>query len=681
MIPVNLGSPSVRRAVVASDGTAPGPWLSELVRIKPAPLPWGQAIRTALGVCLPWTLGWAYDVPLTALWVSLGAMMAATAEPAGTYRAKFGQMAVSTAIGAIGFSAGWLAGLPWVMVVWGMAAAGFIGGVVSSWGAKFSLGAMQFLLLAAIAIALPEIAPFWQPALLFAGGAALQIVLLAIESAIVRDRPERARIAGLVQALGALAASRAIPAAREPVATPASNASRAVANALAALATDALSTRAHAVGRSKDAEAMAAIIARGDSLFACILAETDGKALTRAAERLSAVVGPLAAGRELQGPFEAPPGTLDDVVSGFLRAAGGGASANPFASYNAATRPRRLGGRASRDLILGRMMPGAGALRSALALGLCMGIAYAAAWLPLGEHWFWVPLTVTLVMKPDLGSVFARAVLRSVGTVAGAAAGALFLAVVPPGPEMATLIIVLAFLLPWSMRPSYAVQALVMTPLVLILISAIAPGPPDLYLAVQRILDTSIGSLIVLVFGYFIWPRRHQEELTSAFRALKRAVSGYLEGLAPSREAPVRAADVAGLRRAAYGGTANFRSRLQSLMVEPPPVGREAMAWFPLLTGIERICDRVTAYSGAPSRDAGPDEAAAIRALAARIAMAPSDRAALAPLHYDGSQAAVAALVDGVEDELQHMARLQEDGTFPDPPATAPRPVPAAAAG
>ena len=265
----------------ATGGMAPGPWLHELVRIRPAPWPWGQAIRMAIGVGVPTTIGFLYDVPLPALWVALGAMMAGTAEPASAYRAKFGQVAVATSIGAFGFFAGLLATLPWVGVVAVMGGAGFAAGVVSGWGSKFSLGAMQFLLLAAIALGLPDIAPFWQPALLFAAGGAFQLVLLAIETAIVRDRPERARIVALVRALAALAGNRATAdGGASTLAPPDAAARRAVTDALAALASDALSTRAHIVGRSTEAEAMAAIVAGGDGLFTRILAERTCEGIT-----------------------------------------------------------------------------------------------------------------------------------------------------------------------------------------------------------------------------------------------------------------------------------------------------------------------------------------------------------------------------------------------------------------
>lgn len=50
-------------------------------------------------------------------------------------------------------------------------------------------------------------------------------------------------------------------------------------------------------------------------------------------------------------------------------------------------------------------------------LSLCTALAYSALYLRPIPQGYWIPPTVALVMKPDLGSVFARAMLRSIGTV------------------------------------------------------------------------------------------------------------------------------------------------------------------------------------------------------------------------------------------------------------------------
>lgn len=658
------------------DGSAPGPWLRELVHLKPAPWSWGQAIRSAIGIGVPATLGFLYDATLPALWCALGAMMATAAEPAGTYRAKFHQMGIAAAIGTFGFFAGWLFVLPWIAVVAVMAAAGFVAGIVSSWGSKFSLGAMQFLLVASIALGIPHLAPFSQPALLFAAGAVFQIALLAIEALVVRDRPERARIAALVRALAALAAGRAAWVRDQASAgLPADAAARrAVTDALAALGTDSLTLRSRIVGRSTEADAMAALVARADVVFARILAESDGEVLARSAATLGALAEPIARGRHAATPDAAAASALETAVADFAATATLGASGSALDGYVAAAEPPRTAtGSASLAMrMVARMTPGASVLRSATALALCMGIAYAARWLPLGEHWFWVPLTVTLVMKPDLGSIFARAVLRAIGTVGGAALGVALMAFVPKDLAMAAAMAVLGLFLPWSMRPSYAVQAVVLTPLVLILIGSISPVTQDAHLAVNRILDTGLGSAIVLVFGYFIWPRRHASELGSTFHSAKEAVSAYLRALAVPGESAAASARSRGLRRSAYGALSDFRHHLEVLVVEPPPASREAVAWFPLVATLERICDRVTAYAGAPPRRLAEPDVAPLAVLADRIVMPPGDRTSAPPIPTTGSDAAVAALVEGVGGELDHMARIQADGRFPEAPSGGP---------
>jgi len=62
-----------------------------------------------------------------------------------------------------------------------------------------------------------------------------------------------------------------------------------------------------------------------------------------------------------------------------------------------------------------------------LRLMACMGAAgVVSEVLPL-QRSYWVPLTVAIVLKPDYGSVFARALQRGIGTVVGAVAGAVLL--------------------------------------------------------------------------------------------------------------------------------------------------------------------------------------------------------------------------------------------------------------
>lgn len=66
-------------------------------------------------------------------------------------------------------------------------------------------------------------------------------------------------------------------------------------------------------------------------------------------------------------------------------------------------------------------------------LTLCYATAVGAKEHFPFDHWFWVPLTVCLVMKPDFGSVFSRAPLRAIGTVAAAVIATVSLLLAPRG--------------------------------------------------------------------------------------------------------------------------------------------------------------------------------------------------------------------------------------------------------
>lgn len=624
----------------------PGSWLRELARIKPAPWEWGRALRAAVCICLPWAVGLSFDAVTAGLWISLGALMGAAGEPAGAYDARLRQVLGATLIGAFGFLAGYLGALPWPAVVAAMTVIAFAAGIVSSLGAMFSIGAMQALLLASIAIGVPAIGPFWQPALLFFAGALFYAAALAVEGFATGARARRTAIADLLVSLAALAAARRHGTGASQVEA----ARRAATGRLSAFGTTLLATRGQAGGRSRDTDRLAAILRSADTVFAAILCADDDAALERAAQCLDAAAEALTHGEAIVLPHDGAPGPLRRAVTRLCATLGDPES---IAADGPAADPRPIA------IALDRLMPGREVVRSAAALALCMGIAYAAHWFVTAPHWFWIPLTVSLVMKPDLGSIFARAVLRSVGTVFGAALGALALMFLPKGLALVGAMAVFAALVPWAMRRSYGLQAVVLTPLVLVLVDLIVPGPRNLDYGIQRITDTVSGGLIVLVFGYFLWPRTHLRQLSAAFHAAKGAIASYLVAIAEGGS-PAR---IAAARRASYGRLSGMRVHLEAALAEPPPASHEAVAWFPLIAAAERICDRITAFSAAQA-PLSPADADALRQLAARIAARPDAGPPAGSITAAAPSAALAALFDAVADELDHMARLREVGQF-----------------
>src|SRR5258708_7020561 len=143
-----------------------------------------------------------------------------------------------------------------------------------------------------------------------------------------------------------------------------------------------------------------------------------------------------------------------------------------------------------------------------LRLMACVGVAgVLSEVLPL-QRSYWVVLTVVIVLKPDFGSVFARAVQRGIGTVIGAVLGAAILAVVPYGPWLLLPFGVLAALLPYGKSRNFGLMSAFLTPLVVLFIDLLAAG--GWRPAADRLLDTPLGCAVVLLVGYAPWPSSWQ---------------------------------------------------------------------------------------------------------------------------------------------------------------------------
>ena len=290
----------------------------------------------------------------------------------------------------------------------------------------------------------------------------------------------------------------------------------------------------------------------------------------------------------------------------------------------------------------------------ALRLMACVGVAgVASEVLPLARS-YWVVLTVAIVLKPDFGSVFARAVQRGIGTIAGAVAGAVILAAVPYGPWLLIPLGVLAGLLPYGQARNYGMFATFLTPLVVVLIDLLSPV--GWHLALDRLLDTLLGCAIVLLIGYAPWPMSWQAQLPAHFARAIRDVSRYMdEALVTSwartpgdftlstdsttaraaAGAPAAGAYAAAgpqylagtglppgsqLRRQALRALSDLRTEFQRTMSEPAAVSRRATAWWPALVGLQEVMDAVTATAVAVSRGATAPSPEAVWQLSTTLA-------------------------------------------------------------
>lgn len=570
----------------------PNAWLRQLTRLKPATWPKGRCIRTALAIAGPMLFGWIWDSPATFMMMSLGALGLCLGERDGPYWPRFKEILIIAPFGAAGFFLGDLGGLPWGWVVACMTLAAFAAGLISSISAAFSAGTVQALLMGCIAIALPQLAPFWQPALCFLAGCALYALLLGVEAVLYRQRPFLNEIASLLEDIAKLASARA----RCMAVAGEASYRRAITDKLSVAYGGLLSHRyRQQTGRSPYLDWEAEVLQGVEHLYAATLASKIPDNLSACAQTLREIAHQVRAGKPLTPPESEAAANATMLLpravenfrrTFFLHASSHGVAAQ-LQQVVAPVQPRRRW----RD----RLTVAPQTLRNAAILALCIGLAFATHWFNDSPHWYWTPLTVIIVLKPDLGSVFARTVLRILGTVLAVVAGALVFMLIPKGIALLVVLALLAGALPWAVLRSYGLATFCATWIVLILLDEIAPGVHNIDYGQARLLDTVWGGAIILLFGYFLWPRSHARTLSANFQDARRQLADYLLALQPGADAPARHAAVA--RRRAYQALAKMRSQLQNAMQEPAPVGPEAVAWFPLVTSAEQFCDDVSVWA------------------------------------------------------------------------------------
>ncbi|MCF8587451.1 FUSC family protein [Gordonia liuliyuniae] len=572
----------------------PAAWLAENFRIKPAAIPVGHSIRSGLSVGLPFVIGALTDHVLTGMWIALATLLLAAGEREGTYRLNFWIIAVSTPIGASGYLLGFVADVPLAALIALMAALAFLAGLIAGFGPAFSVAGMQFLLVSAIAIGVPDI-DWWTPLWLYFVGAAAYATLLAVEMLIDPRRPQRLVLLALLQSLEELAQARAADLADGGDRTTQARSAATTAYQNAAGRVSELPV--WRMGSAGDWNLDGRVVNAAERVLAFLLAADDPGVLPRAQQQLSALAGSVRTGTPASNePDRTDPldGVLVDLRTALADSGGRGSTTEPL--VNPAI--------------------GAEVVRAACRLGLCYAIAVGAKEYFPYSHWFWVPLTVCLVMKPDFGSVFSRAVLRVVGTTVGVALATLIIALVPKGAAIGIAIGLLSACVPWFMMRSYALQAVAIAPVVILLVDEISPGGDTANYSWQRIAATALGGAVVIVFGYLIWPHSRRAWVAQTFGEATTAIADQLR-LASSAipddpaAAQRRHDDLVTARRRAYRALSDMQVRMSRAQSEPPPASTVALAWLPVAAAADRLADTVSAYavarrSGAKAPDSEP---------------------------------------------------------------------------
>ncbi|MGW7444089.1 FUSC family protein [Kitasatospora sp. NPDC054795] len=667
---------------MSSSDVSPSPWWARAARPARPPVPVALMVRAAVGMAVPLTVGLLTHRLDLGVFAGLGAMHATMndrVEPGRLRAARIGTAVLASAFGMLIGTALQRAGVDGLVLGVALTLTAFVSGALSATGPRGSAAGMLLLVSAALGSGMPLPRPWWAAAPMLLAGAAF-VVLLGLPAGGPNRPAADPRNRALAAAYDALGRTLA------DLGGPRAGVSRQVLTARLNQLQDLLGTsrRSRQNRRSRrTAQDHRTAQDRRGRMYEAALAATEAATglvwarrpvppeVAEVPNRLAAAV--RQGGGEVAVPDWRPDTPSRQALDVALRAA----------ADTVAGRDTRLGTAPApppdpwrlRARLLSR-----GSVRYGLRVALCIAVGSAVtANYPLSKS-YWVPMTIAFVLKPDLGSVFLRAVSRSVGTVLGVAVTAALLTAATDEWALIAMAAGCVALLPYATAAHYGLNTVVMTPMALVLLQLGGQsGAAEFW---PRVLDTVLASAIVLLFGYLLWPERprHRIEprLVDATTALRAYLDAVVQDATTVTTVTIKAGDTNAttgadhggdttvrngnaqvwLRRTAYRSLADARREVQQGLAEPPPTGRLAERWLPATAALERLGGAVAAFA-AQIRYGGrlpdPGEVGRVRhaldelTAAARAHRPPTNPAARPTAPHDPARSALGRAAEELE--------------------------------
>lgn len=579
--------------------------LRDLRSLNRSRIAWMLALRNALGATIPLAGGAATGHLAAGITIFIGALNVAASDGPGPYHLRLRWMLPASCSGALSVFAGAATAAHAPLAIALLALWGFSGGLLVALGSGATqVGLTSIILLlvfAARPLSLPDAAG--EAALILAGGL-LQTVLAVLSWPVQRFAPQRRALAAAFRQLAATASTPPDPDGPPPATAEISNARTnlastggghsAAAEALRTLLDEAERIRLELMAlhdaRQALAPAQAGDVLRGEIDAALDDASVLLSLLADALSRGSAPAGTEAslrrldaASRRLQrdpgpetgaAPANALVAARVAALAGQLRAAVEGAAGEAAdedrpGDLRVRSRPPMLRLREPLATLRTNLTLRSAACRHAVRLACSLVAAGAVVSVFALPRAYWLPLTTTLVLKPDFTATFARGVARFAGTLLGLllATGlvhVLFGSVV----EQVALAGVLVFIIRSVGLANYAILATAVTALVVTLTALAGAAPAATIL--ERGIYTLAGGILALL-AYAAWPTwEHTQtpgvlaDLVESYRRYFRLVaSAYLD---PKQRGPA-ALDAA--RQAARLARTNAEASVDRLHSEP----------------------------------------------------------------------------------------------------------------
>ena len=367
-------------------------WLTEAVRPKPAPVPWGAMVRAALAICVPLAVGIVVGRREPWLTLAIGGLIGTVIDTGGPYVVRVKRAFTAGVFGgAAGLVIGMLIhGRGWVAVASLVVVAG-VSALISRLGSTASVTGLLLLVFAALGLgSFGALRPWWSVALGFVAGVAWALLLLVPGWLLSPRSVEQGAVADVYHAfagdLRAIGTDRA------------AETRRAVTAALNTAYDALLTARATAGGRSRRmTHLMAELNASSRVSGAVVMVRRDGiRPPPLVADTLDRLAGAIAADgrnaggrRDHQSPhrpdvpqippsWSSSPGSLElrDALATLARTIAWTPAASPA---TAPSTPLRERAQVVLGTLLDQVMGGRLAWSFTIRLMLCVGLAAVAS--------------------------------------------------------------------------------------------------------------------------------------------------------------------------------------------------------------------------------------------------------------------------------------------------------------
>ncbi|WP_439385683.1 FUSC family protein [Amycolatopsis lexingtonensis] len=581
-------------------------WLTQLLRSKPVPVPWNMVARAVIALAVPLAVAYAAgDIAVGAL-ISTGALPAVLSESAGPYRYRARRLGGATLAATAGYLVGLLTGGVPALSVPAVILVAAVSALISAAGSNASVAGLQMFVFCVLGTG--QHATGVRVELLFGFfclGAAWSFLVALVSWTFRATSPERTAVAHVYVELAAM-----LSATDEAVSRVARHR---LTTAMNTAYDQLLTARSWLSGRDAAYRQLLNLLsATTPAVEASVALVHAGRRPPREViDHFVALSASVLASQPLPEPPPAPVDETDPrlaaLYAGLVRIGKGDdrKRREPTPWY------RRLRAWA------GSLASGPLTWIAALRLTLCVAIAEVVGLLVPFERSYWITLTVGIVLKPDFGSVFGRAVLRGIGTLVGVGIGAVVLAAGGRGWILVALIAIFAGGVAVGKVRNYGILSAFVTPLIILQMDLANTGSWNVVVA--RLVDTALGCVIVLVFGYLLWPGSRRPQVGGRLADGLDAVAKYIScALVEASSGEARLAR-SRARRGAYRALADLRTAFQQVVVEPSANGRQAVAWWPVIAAQERVADAVTEVGVTIGRGVPPPDAADVELLTAAL--------------------------------------------------------------